>query len=188
MRALVAILGLLLVACGGSGASKPIGGKAHTADTDCPEPYRSWIAQEAQEFGWQLVDAGEFTVHCGDTGPEGGVEEYVLGSNTVTFDPEKLKRGFPEFGTKCAVGHGWTHRLIYFGPHPERAKFHVCEWAYNEPIPPYCYPYEAAENVLMSPGGTKEWDGDQQAFQFGTIPEYRVTDVDQKFIDWALSP
>lgn len=183
---LISLLVVACLACGDTRADNPVGGKAHTLDTDCPEPYRGWIAEEAREFGWQLVETGEFTVHCGDTGLNGGVEQYTLETNTVTFDPTKVGT-FAMFGTKCAVGHGGVHWLIDHGPHPERAKFHVCWWYRNDPVPPNCYPYAAAENVLMSPGGLKDWDGDQETFQFAKIPESRVTEIDQQFIDWALS-
>lgn len=178
---------VIFLGCGGFGDPMPVGGKAQTVATDCPEPYRRWIGQEAKEFGWELGDWGEWSVYCGDTGPGGGVEVYKLRTSYITFDPNKVG-GFPEFGTMAAVGHGWVHLLVDHGPRPELAPFHVCDWPINERPPPDCYPGESAPNVLMSPGGLKEWDGDQGGYHFGGIPEYRVTRVDREFVQWATEP
>jgi hypothetical protein len=183
LRAVLAIL--LLVACGPA-VDKPVGGRDLAVDTDCPEPYRSWIADEAGEFGWHLTEVGEFTVHCGDTGPKGGAEQYDLGTNTVTLDTTKI-RTLPEFQTKAYVAHGWTHRLIYFGPRPEMATLHICDVAYNETYPPGCVEGISSKNAIMSPGGT-DWDGTSETFTLTTVPPSRPTYEDLQFIERALRP
>lgn len=189
MRTLLTILALWLVACGDARPKQPVGGKAIGVKVlDCLMPYQGWITEEIQdELGWYVDPDGEATVRCGDTGPDGGLAEYYLSRDEIVFDPTKLLRSsFPEFETKGASGHDLVHRRIYKGPRPALVRFHVCEWAYNESTPPDCYPSQRASRVLMSPAGPNEWDGDQGTFSLDAVPEYRVTEVDRAFIEWAL--
>ena len=70
---LLTILGLVLVACGGTGIEPPLGGRAIAAEiVDCVSPQREWITAEVQSFGWHVSEAGEVSVRCADTGDRGG--------------------------------------------------------------------------------------------------------------------
>jgi len=186
MRTLLAILGLLLVACGGAGADKPVGGRdVAVAIVDCVEPQQGWARGEIESFGWHVSTAGEVDVRCADTGDRGGQGEYRLGAHEALVDPVKAPGMFAMMAT---TGHELIHWRIYNGPHPEMATLHICDVAYNEEYPPGCAPGLSSKNALMSPGGNRDWDGDQETFTFASVPETRVTYEDQQLIDRALRP
>lgn len=161
----------------------PLGGHdVAVAIVDCVEPKRGWIANQVTYFGWHVSDVGEVDIRC--TELDGAAGQYRLGASEVLVDPARVN---DNWSTRAVAGHELVHHLLSKGPHPETGKMHVCSWAYNDPVPPNCYPNQAADRVLMSPAGPKEWDGDVQHFTLDHVPEYRVTEVDRQFIDWALS-
>jgi len=183
MRWLLTAL-VLLVACGTAPMDMPLGGRdVAVSIVDCVSPQREWVAVEVQSFGWHVSEASEVSVRCADTGDQGGAGEYQLGASEVLLDPTKAAG---EFAARAVAGHELVHYLLSKGPHPETGRMHVCTWPINDPIPPNCYPYAPASRVLMSPAGPMEWDGDQEMFSLDVVPEYRVTEVDRQFIDWAL--
>jgi hypothetical protein len=186
MRIRALALLALLTTCGPDYTrSMPLGGHdVAVAIVDCREPQRGLIAAEVEYFGWHVSEAGEVSVRCVDTGPTGGAGMLVLGASEVLIDPVKA----PGLAARQVAGHELIHALIHRGPHPERARLHICDLAYNESAPAGCAPGLSAKNALMSPslGGSAGWNGDYETFGIGALAEYRVTAEDHRFIVWAL--
>lgn len=185
MRLLAFLLSLFVFSCAPV-FTKPLGGRAVVVaiDLSCNAQQRAWVAEELQLFGWYTASIGEVTVVCGDvSGPSQG--EYFPGANEVVVDPVEAQG---EFALKAVVGHELIHWRIYHGPHPELVYYHVCTWAYNEPVPPNCFPGAAAQNALMSPTSPATWDGEAETFSPSRIPAIEPTEADALFINAALTP
>jgi hypothetical protein len=180
---LLSLLAATLVACG-PGVDLPLGGRDIAVGiVDCLEPQRGWIRAEVESFGWHVSEAGEVDVRCTDTGEVGGAGMYQLGASEVLVDPVKAPG---EFSMRAVSGHELTHWLLDHGPHPAFATLHVCTWAINDPVPPGCFPGATSDNALMSPGGSRDWDGTTETFSFNSVREYRITPADKALIDAAL--
>lgn len=167
------------------GFTPPLGGRDVAVSIDgCTEPQRGWISEEVALFGWHVAAAGEVTVRCGEIdGSALGI--YFLGSHEVVLDPVET---IGEFSTKTVAGHELIHWFVYQGAHPDRARYHVCNWPYNEPAPPLCFPGRSAAHALMSPSSPEPWDGDVEHFELQQIPQNEPTEADVLFLDWALRP
>lgn len=187
MRPILALLALTLT-CGPSYSPQmPLGGRdVAVAIVDCLSPHREWVTDEVLSFGWHVSEAGQLTIRCTEIEDPTAAEQYTLGTNEVRLDPKKANDSFK---ARAASGHGAVHWLLNHGPRPEMGRYHVCSWAFNESPPPNCYPLQAASNALMfhDLGGSTPWNGDYETFTIRGIPEYRVTEVDKAFMNWALN-
>lgn len=176
------LLAAILANCGPSALTQPLGGRSVAVSiVDCQPLQREWAQEQIEYFGWHVSDVGEVTVRCGEL--DGAAGQYRLGASEVVIDPTRVT---DSWSTRAVAGHELTHLVIYNGPHPDRATMHVCTWPINHPVPPNCYPYATAARAMMSPSGPMDWDGDQETFSLDLLPEYRVTEADKSFIDWAL--
>lgn len=165
--------------------SVPVGGRSvSVAIVDCIEPQKSAAVAQVVSFGWEVNESGEVTAQCADTGPDGGAGQFSLGSNLVQIDPSKTHS---DSQIRQVVGHELVHWLLNHGPHPERGAYHVCTWAFNDPVPPGCYPGGTSSDDMMSPvvGGVTNWSTEVYESDLGT---YGVSELDRQFITWGLTP
>lgn len=195
MRSLLAFLLLASTHCAPSQYNPVRYGEYAVAIEDCGSPQTEWIVAELRTLGalgpgFRQALAGELiavSVRCADTGDMGGAGEYTLGASEVLVD---LTKAPGEFAVRQAAGHELVHWYLHtYSPHPEYGQYHVCEWAYNEPTPPGCYPLARASNVLMSPSLTAGMGGlswTTEAYT-GALAQYEPTNDDLDFFRWATS-
>ena len=185
MRSIIYLLALALFVSCGPALPQPVGGRDVAVQVmGCNEPQSTWVAEEVKIFGWHVAEHGEVIVRC-DEAQNGALGEYILDQDYVIVDPT---RAVGEFQFKQTTGHELWHWLVYHGPHPDRARYHVCTWAYNESAPPLCFPYRAERNAMMSPGAQTPWDGDVETFYILDVPQNVPTEADILYLNWALEP
>lgn len=149
----------------------PLGDRSVSVAIDCLEPQRTWAGDMVRYFGWTVSGSGEVTVVCSES-RDGSAGEYLPGSNLVYVDPTKTQG---QLAVRNVVGHELIHWRLYHGPHPEYAGYHVCDWGFNEPVPPMCYPLMSDRVALMAP-------------TIGDPPVDYLAGVDRAFVAWALAP
>jgi hypothetical protein len=139
------------------------------------------------------IECNDFTSDCMDfhisaaCGPQAGY--YTLGSFAVHIDPARANG---EFAFSGVANHELIHWYIYNGPHPERARMHICECGVAAPE---CWPGDCGHNNLMSPVlaglGTStmsSWNGDLESADVGEITQNFPTEMDRRFVLWAITP
>lgn len=117
----------------------------------CSIEQYDWVRQQLWLMGdlgvdWELREPAEVTVVCNAELVPGRAGEFTPGIDEARVDPTQI-HGEREF--RSAVAHELIHWAISRGPHPERAEWHICKLAWNEPPPEHCYPGNGHE--VMAP-------------------------------------
>lgn len=147
---------------------------------DTREPQASWALAQLPEMGafvskWILVgldEEPEVTVRYFDfPDTADAVGDFTQGHNYIRID---IARTHSEASYRAVLSHELVHWFIdAHSPTPERAVYHLCQFAYNERAPPLCHPSISAVRAIMSP----------------RVPDWPVTTPtheDLAYFDWGM--
>jgi hypothetical protein len=153
----------------------------------CDEPAATWARAAIPGLDaiggplWLAVDSAErptATVRCAELAP-GTVGQYQLGGDTVYFDPAQVHS--PD-QVAAVVRHELVHWRVGRGPHPERARLHVCRLV-NELPAGGCWPGRYGVALLNPSPSLDDWTAS------GAAPwTSEPTWMDSEFVLWALAP
>lgn len=138
------------------------------------------------------VSCDDFTSDCMDfhiasaCGSQAGY--FDLGTSTVHIDAARANGEFAFSGVEL---HEAIHWYINAGPHPERARMHICPCG---TVNAECWTGGCSSDALMSPNlaglgssTASSWDGMVESLP-GDLTRNEPTLVDQQFVRWAITP
>jgi hypothetical protein len=206
MRLILLFLLLLLGACRPSPDPTTYGTRTVTT-RECRDPQTGYHAEGVLLLNalglaeWQAaMPPADVTVACDDFVSECldfGVQEacgahagyYNLGESVVHVDHGRAN-GY--FAFTAVENHELVHLYIAQGPHPERARMHVCPCGVSDPE---CWPGGCGALALMAPtqaglgtGTGSSWSGDTERVDVGTLTQNEPTWLDMQFVRWAVTP
>lgn len=194
------LLCVVLLSC--PRANPQLYGTVYVGLENCLEPQRTYFVESLEAFSdqlqgpvWRLAiapQAPDVIVRCADFGPpcqpgqtncEPGAARFRWGSNTVEVD---YARAPGMFAFVAAYRHELIHWRIAQGPHPERARLHVCQFP-NEAPDCWSGGYEGAALMgrYLSQG---MFDPGFEHVDVGPIATSSPTWRDVEFFQWAASP
>lgn len=197
--AFIGFLAPLLAAC------VHTNGTAYAVHLDgCIDPQTAYVRSHVGDFdalggGHFVMDddpaaasaAATFTVVC-DVTTGGTPGELNLDTDTATIDPA-MANG--ELAFAAVFLHEGTHWQIHRGPHPERAKVHICFAQGDLGDPALCWSDHWQSDAVMLasfPGigpGNGGWNADATDEEDqNQVPNFVITWTDQRFFAWAVSP
>lgn len=183
--------------CGGTDGPR---GVVRIGVRGCIAPQTDYLAAHVADpegYGTDRVrlaaadEAPDIVVAC-VAFPDGepAVAGLDLGTGEVRIDPARVPG---ELAFAAVYLHEWTHWRIGRGPHPDRARVHVCRWA-DEAPPGECWTGWWDATAVMRPttpgtGGTAAgWSGDVESVDVGAIPNFALTEADRRMFAWATAP
>jgi hypothetical protein len=207
MKLLVVALAFAIAAC--EVQPDPAFGTRTIIPTHCHDPQTSYARDvtnlrhlglsdwRVQSDSTQSIDVevscDDFTSDCLDfhimsaCGPQAGY--FDLGASVVHVDQGRANG---EFAFSGVQNHELVHWYIFHGPHPDRARLHICPCGVTSPE---CWPDGCGSNALMNPVqsglGTSTattWDGMTEHVDVGMLTINDPTDLDARFVRWAATP